>query len=84
MVKLKLAFMEWFFYNVVILIKLYKIQYLNLHKALFYPRNQAICLKNWKLWGAPTTTNVSYLTMSTKGCSEFFKFYLDLGLLIKM
>ena len=35
MVKLKLAFMEGFFYNLVILIKLYKILYLNLDKALF-------------------------------------------------
>ena len=55
-VKLKLAFMEWFFYNLVILIKLYKIRYLNLDKALLFPRNQAICLKNWKIWRAPTTT----------------------------
>ena len=55
-VKLKLAFIEWFFYNLVILIKLYKIRYLNLDKALLFPRNQAICLKNWKLWRAPTTT----------------------------
>ena len=27
---------------------------------------------------------VCYLTMSTKGCLGFFKFYLDLELLIKM
>ena len=33
------------FYNLVILIKLYKIWYLNLDKALLFPRNQAICLK---------------------------------------
>ena len=45
-VKLKLAFMEWFFYNLVVLIKLYKIRYLNLDKALLLPRNQAICLKS--------------------------------------
>ena len=55
-VKLKLAFMEWFFYNLVILVKTYEIRYLNLDKALLFPRNQAICLKNWKLWRAPTTT----------------------------
>ena len=36
-VKLKLASMEWFFYNQVILIKLYKIRYLNLDKALLFP-----------------------------------------------
>ena len=85
---LKLAFMEWFFYNLVIVIKLCKIQYLNLDKALLFLRNQAICLKNWKLWWAPTTTKFNifcwnfahafYLTMSTKGCSRFFLFGLDL------
>ena len=47
-VKLKFAFMELLFYNLVILIKLYKSQYLNLNKVLLFPRNQAICLKNWK------------------------------------
>ena len=82
------------FYNLVILIKLYKIRYLNLDKALLFPRIQAICLKNWKLWRAPNTTkfnifrlnfaHVSYLTMSTKWCSEFFKLCLHLELLIKM
>ena len=50
----KFTFMEWFFYNFVILIKLYKIWYLNLGKALLFPRNKTICLKNWKLWRAPT------------------------------
>ena len=55
-VKLKLAFMEWFFYNLVILIKLYKIRHLNLNKALLFPRSQATCRKNCKLWRAPTTT----------------------------
>ena len=93
-VKLKLVFMEWIFYNFVILIWFCKIQYLHSNKALLFPRNQAIYLKNWKLWRAPSTTkcNVScwnfahvfYLTMSTKGCSEFFLFCLDLELLIKM
>ena len=38
-VKLKLAFMECFLYNLVILIKLYKIRYHNLDKALLIPRN---------------------------------------------
>ena len=80
-VSLKLAFAGWFFYNLVILIKLCKIRYLNLEKALF-PRNQVICLKNWKFWRGPTTitfnifcwnfAHVSYLTMSTKGCLGFF------------
>ena len=81
-VKLKLAFMKLFFINLVILMKLYKIRYPNLDKPLLFPRKQAICLKNWKLWRAPTTlefnifcwnfARVSYLTMSTKGCSGFF------------
>ena len=83
-VDLKLVFTEWFFYNLVILIKLCKIWYLNLDKALLFLRNQVICLKNWKLWQAPTTikfnifcwdfARVSYLTMSTKGCLGFFYF----------
>ena len=82
MVNLKLAFTDWFFHNLIILIKLYKIRYLNLDKALLFPRNQVICLKNWKLWRASTTiefhtfcwnfAHVSYLTMPTKRCSGFF------------
>ena len=36
-VRLKLTFIEWFFYNLVILIKLYKIRYLNLNKAFEKP-----------------------------------------------
>ena len=92
-VKLKLAFMEWFFYNLVMLIKLHKIRYLSLDKALLFPRNQAICLKNSELWQASTTAkfifcwnlaHVSCITMSTKGCSGFFLFCLDLELLIKL
>ena len=92
MVNLELAFTNWIFYNLIILIKSCKIQYLNLDKALLFPRNQVLCLKNWKLWLAPTNTefnffcwnfaHVSYLTMSTKGCSGFLLFYLDLQLLI--
>ena len=62
--------------------KLWKIRHLHLDKALLFPRNQAIYLKNWKLWRAPTTiefnifywifAHFSYLTVSTKGCSRFF------------
>ena len=37
-VKLNLAFMEWSFYNLVIIIRLYKIRYLHLDEALFFPR----------------------------------------------
>ena len=74
MVKLKLAFMKWFFYNLVVLIKLHKIWYLNLGKAHLFPSNQALCLKYWKLWRVPTTrkfnifcwnfAHVSYLILS--------------------
>ena len=81
LVKLKLAFMEQFFYNLVILIKLYKMRYLDLDKTLLFPRDQAIGLENWKLWRAPTAekfdifwwnfAHVSYLTMSIKECPGF-------------
>ena len=87
-VNLKLAFKEWFFYNLIIQIKLYKIPYLNLDKTLLFLTNQVICLKNFKLWRARNTVkfniflwnfaHVSYLMMSTKQCSGFFKFCLDL------
>ena len=67
-VKLKLAVMESFFYNLVILIKLNKIRYLSLDKALLFPRTQAICRKNSKRWRAPTTTkfNIFLLKFSTR------------------
>ena len=81
-VKWKLLFMEWVFYNLAILIKLYEIQYLNLDKALLFPRNQAIRLKNGKIWRVPATTKFNifcsyfahffYLTLPTKGCSVIF------------
>ena len=35
--------------------KLCKIRNLNLGKALLFPRNQVICLKNWKFWRTLTT-----------------------------
>ena len=59
-VRLKLAFMEWFLYNLVILIKLYKIRYPD--KALLFPRNQAICMKieNWRV-PAATKFNIFLL-----------------------
>ena len=53
-----------------------------LDKALLFSRNQIFCLKVWKLRQAPTPldlnifcwdlAHVSYLPMSTKGCSGFF------------
>ena len=92
-VKLKLVFMKWFFINLVILMKLYKIRYLNLDKPLLFPRKQAICLKNWKLWRAPTATKFNIfcwnfaralLTNVYKTLFGIFLFCLDLELLIKM
>ena len=84
-VNLRLAFKNWFFYNLMILIKLCKIRYLFLDKALLFARNQVICLKIWKLWRIPTiikfiifcwnVAHVSYLTMSTKGCSKYLYFF---------
>ena len=41
-----------------------------------FPSNEVICLKNWKLWRAPTTTQFnifSSLPMSRKVYSGFFK-----------
>ena len=57
-------------------------RYKDLDKALLFLRNQAFCLKIWKLWRALTTlqfTHISYLPASTKGCVEFL-FCLDLEL----
>ena len=61
-----------------------KIHHLNLEKALLFPENQVICLKNWKLWRAQTATEfnifcwnfaqVSYLPMSTKEGSGISRF----------
>ena len=79
---IKLEFMDWFFYNLVILVKQSKISCNNLDKALLLSRNHLFCLKNWQVWWAPTTTDfnnfswnfahVSYLPMPTKGCSGLF------------
>ena len=84
--EIKLGFMDWFLYYFIILIKECKISYKTLDKALLFSRNQVFCLKNWKLWRAPTTlefnffcwnfAHVSYLPMSTKACSGFFLYCL--------
>ena len=89
-VNLKLVFRNWFFYNLIILTNLCKIQYLNLYKALLFPRNQAICLKNRKLWRALTTIkfNIFLLKFYTrfllnnvyKRLFRIFLFCLDLEL----
>ena len=61
--------MEWFFYNLIILIKLFKIRYLNLDKTLLFPRKQAICLKNLKLCRAPTATKINIFLL--RFCTRF-------------
>ena len=52
-----------------------------------------ILSKNWKFWRAPTTiefnnfcwnfAHIFYISMPARGCSGFFKFYLDLKLFKK-
>ena len=81
-VNMKLGFMNWFLYYLIIPIEWCKIPYKTLDKTLLFSRNQGVCLKNWKFWRAPTTVefnlfcwnlaHISYLPMSTKGCSGFF------------
>ena len=81
------------------LIKWCKIQCLNLERALVFPRNQDICLKNWKLWRAPATVefNFNYVkffllkictrfrpTNIYKRVWDFLKFCLDIELLINL
>ena len=65
-----------------------------LGRALLFPRNQAICLENWKLWRAPATKfkilakfchlRLSGLPMSTKDCLQFFYFVWILSDLQKL
>ena len=44
-------------------------RYLNLDKALLFPKNQVICLKNLKLWRAPTTVEFNIFLL--KFCTRF-------------
>ena len=72
--------MKWFYFDLIILIKQRKIPSKNLDKALKFSRNHAFCLKIWKLWWAPITTelnifcwkiaHVSHLLMCRKGCLQ--------------
>ena len=79
-VQLKLAFMEWFFYDLVTLIKLHKIRYLD--KARLSPRNCGYLSEKLKTSASSNYFNIfcwnfarfSYLKMSTKGCSGLFYF----------
>ena len=54
-VNVKLAFMDWFFYNLVTLFKQCKISYENLGKVLLFLRSHIFCVKNWTFWWVPTT-----------------------------
>ena len=58
---IKLAFTV-FFSNLMILIDQYKIRFLNLDQTLLFLRSQVICLKNWKLWRAVTTSEFIFLS----------------------
>ena len=85
--------MDWFCYNLIILIKQFKIPYKNLDKALLFSRNQVFCLKVWKLWGAPTIlqfnifcwnfAHVFYLPISAKGVRYLFIYLLSYSQKIK-
>ena len=88
-----LGFKDWFFYNLIALIKQCKVLYKNLEQVPLFLRNQVFCLENLTFWQAPATTefnifcwsfaHVFHLPMSTKGCSGFFSFCLDLMLFAK-
>ena len=89
-VDLKLAFMDLFFLKFDSTNKVTQNLIPKLGKALLFPRNQGICLENWKLWWVPTTiqlsifwwtfAQVSYLTMSANsgfcGCEEMRPFLI--------
>ena len=89
-VDLKLAFMDLFFLKFDSTNKVKQNLMPELGKALLFPRNQGICLENWKLWWVPTTiqlsifwwtfAQVSYLTMSANsgfcGCEEMRPFLI--------
>ena len=74
--------MDWFYYNLIILIKSCKIPYKNLEKALLFSKKQVFFLKIWKLGRTPTILQFNmfcwnfahafYLPMSTRGCVGIF------------
>ena len=88
-VNIKLSFMDWFLYYLIILIKQWKISYENFDKALLFSRNLVFCLRNWKLWRAPTVIEFNIFcwrfahmlpmkTIFTKRCMGLFLFCLYL------
>ena len=91
MVNIKLAYMNWYFDNLVILIMRCNTPHKNLDKALLFLRNQAFCLKNW----APTTIEFVEIlhALPTYQCVQkgirgslvfFISFCLDLELFAKI
>ena len=83
-VQTKLFFMDWFYYNLITIIKKCKISCKNLDKGLLLSRNQVFCQKMLNLWRAPTIlqfnifcwnfAHVFCLPISTKWCVGFFYF----------
>ena len=74
-VRLKLVFMKWFFYNLVMVIKLYKIRYLSLDKAYFFWETMLFVWKVEKLQWAPTATKLIFFaeimqTFPTQQCLQ--------------
>ena len=63
----------------------------SLGKALLFWRNQVFCLRNWKLWRAPSTTEFNFFCWNFAhffflpmcAYSGFFLFCLDLELFAK-
>ena len=66
----------------------------NFRQSSIVSEKQGILSKNWKFWRPPTTiefnifcwnfAHVSWLPMSTKACSGFFLFCLDLEFFAKI
>ena len=80
--------MDWFYHDLIILVKQCKTPYKNLDKALLFSRRQVFSMKKKrKLWVASTTiefnifcwnfAHISHLPMSTNGCFGFFFICLD-------
>ena len=81
---INLVFMDWLLYYLMILITLCKTQYKTLDDALLFLRNQVLCPINWKLWRDPATIDFNIFCWNLHTFpSGFFKFCLDLELLIK-
>ena len=86
--------LDWFFYNLIILIKKYKIPYKNLDKPLLFSTNQLFYLKILKLWRASTNADFDnfcwncvpnfLLTKVYQKSSVFFLLCLELEVFAKI